>query len=216
MRRAPWPVGLLFGLGVALLIVLAGPLLLFNPWFVDALQARHDVADRLAVSDDEVSRVTGEVLVDLYFAGDFDVALPDGTPLLGARERSHMSDVAGLFRLLVLVAGVAGAVVALTHAALRADPRRVGAILLAVGGGLAAAALLAALVFAVAFEPAFLAFHTVFFPPGTYLFGPDSNLIRLFPGAFWFDASLVAGATILVPAALVALAGWRMLRAHGA
>jgi uncharacterized membrane protein len=127
-----------------------------------------------------------------------------------------MSDVAGLFRLLVLVAGVAGAVVALTHAALRADPRRVGAILLAVGGGLAAAALLAALVFAVAFEPAFLAFHTVFFPPGTYLFGPDSNLIRLFPGAFWFDASLVAGATILVPAALVALAGWRMLRAHGA
>jgi uncharacterized membrane protein len=216
MRRAPWPVGLLFGLGVALLIVLAGPLLLFNPWFVDALQARHEVAERLAVSDAEVDRMTGDVLVDLYFAGDFDVTLPDGTPLLDARERSHMSDVAGLFRLLVLVAGVAGGVVAVTHAALRADARRVGAILLAVGGGLAAAALLLALVFAVAFEPAFLAFHTVFFPPGTYLFGPDSNLIRLFPGGFWFDASLVAGATIVVPAALLAFAGWRMLRAHGA
>jgi hypothetical protein len=216
MRRAPWPVGLLFGLGVALLIVLAGPLLLFNPWFVEVLQGRHEVADRLAVSDAEVSRMTGDVLVDLYFAGDFDVALPDGTPLLDARERSHMTDVAGLFRLLVLVAGVAGGVVAVTHAALRADARRVGAILLAVGGGLAAAALIIALVFAVAFEPAFLAFHTVFFPPGTYLFGPDSNLIRLFPGGFWFDASLVAGATIVAPAALLSFAGWRMLRAHGA
>src|SRR5918999_937407 len=114
MRSAPWPVGLIFGLGVALLIVLAGPLLLFNPWFVGAL--------------------------------------PNGDPLLDPRERSHMRDVAGLFRLLVLVAGVAGSVVALTHAALRAESRRVGAVLLAVGGGLAAAGLLLALVFAVAFE----------------------------------------------------------------
>lgn len=213
MRRAPWPSGLLFGLGVALLIVLAGPLLLFNPWFVGALQARHDVPDRLAVSDADVSRMTGEVLSDLYFAGDFEVALPDGTPLLDGRERSHMTDVAGLFRLLVLIAGIAAVVVAVVHAALRPERRRVGAVLLGVGGGLAAAALLAAIIFAVAFEPAFLAFHTVFFPPGTYLFGPDSNLIRLFPQGFWFDAALVAGATIVVPALIVAAAGWRMVRA---
>jgi uncharacterized membrane protein len=102
--------------------------------------------------------------------------------------------------------------VAVTHAALRAEAPRVGAILLAVGGGVAAAALLAVIIFAVAFEPAFLAFHTAFFPPGTYLFGPDSNLIRLFPEGFWFDASLVAGATIVIPAVIVAVAGWRMLR----
>lgn len=212
MRAAPWPVSLLFGLGVTLLIVLAGPLLLFNPWFVGALQARHEVPERLAVSEGEVSRMTGDVLVDLYFAGDFGVALPNGDPLLDAREQSHMRDVAGLFQLLVLVAGVAGGVVALTHAALRDEVRRVGAVLLGVGGGVAGLALLGAIVFAVAFEPAFLAFHTVFFPPGTYLFGPDSNLIRLFPGGFWFDASLVAGAAILLPALALAVGGWRMLR----
>ena len=44
MERAPWPVGLLFGLSLAVVILLAGPLLLFNPLFTSALQVRHDVA----------------------------------------------------------------------------------------------------------------------------------------------------------------------------
>ena len=61
------------------------------------------------------------------------------------------------------------------------------------------------MVFAVAFEPAFLAFHAIFFPPDSYLFAPGSNLITLFPEGFWFDASLAAGASIV----LAALAGRR-------
>ena len=37
------------------------------------------------------------------------------------------------------------------------------------------AAIVVALVFAVAFDAAFLAFHELFFRQGTYLFGPDST-----------------------------------------
>jgi uncharacterized membrane protein len=69
-----------------------------------------------------------------------------------------------------------------------------------------------AVTFAVAFDAAFLAFHQLLFREGTYLFGPDSDLIRFFPEQFWYEASLVAGLLIIVSAAAVAWAGWRLLR----
>ena len=40
----------------------------------------------------------------------------------------------------------------------------------------------------------FTTFHQVFFREGTYLFGPDSTLIRFFPEQLWYEASLAAGA----------------------
>ena len=83
---------------------------------------------------------------------------------------------------------------------MRGEPRRVGAVMLRTAGVIGSAALALALTFAVAFEPAFLAFHAVFFPPGTFLFEPGSNLVTLFPEGFWFDASLAAGATIFLSA----------------
>ena len=50
-------------------MTLAGPLLLFNPWFTSVLQARHEVADAFETSQAEIDRVTGEILVDLYVGG---------------------------------------------------------------------------------------------------------------------------------------------------
>jgi uncharacterized membrane protein len=85
-------------------------------------------------------------------------------------------------------------------------------VMLRTAGVIGAAALALALTFAVAFEPAFLAFHAIFFPPGTYLFEPGSDLITLFPEGFWLDASLAAGATVFLSAILCALAGYRLWR----
>ena len=79
-------------------------------------------------------------------------------------------------------------------------------------GAVGVAAILLAGTFAVAFEPAFLAFHAIFFPPGTYLFSEGSNLIDLFPEPFWFEAALAAGVTVIATALLVTLVGfvrWR-------
>ena len=213
MERAPWAIGLRFGLALAVVILLAGPLLLFNPAFTSALQVRHDVAGSFDTSQAEIERVTSAYLVDIYLDGDFDASLDGNEPLLDANERSHMSDVSGLVRLLAGVAVVALVVVGVTAAWLRREPRRQGRIMLIAAGTIGGVAILLAGIFAVAFEPAFLFFHEVFFPPGTYLFPTGSDMIVLFPQGFWFDAALLAGATIVLLALVVTFMGFRRWRA---
>ena len=212
MERAPWFVPAALGLSLALVILLAGPLLLFNPMFTSVLQQRHGVADAFGTTQAEVDRVTTELLVDIYTDGDFDSALSDAPPLLDEREQSHMHDVARLVRILAIIVVAAAVVAVLCARRMRGEPRRAGAVMLRTAAVIGAAALALALTFAVAFEQAFLAFHAIFFPPGTFLFEPGSNLITLFPQGFWFDASLAAGATILLSAALCAWAGYRLWR----
>lgn len=212
MSVAPWPVGLLFGLTLAVVIMLAGPLLLFNPLFTSVLQARHGVPAAFDTSQAEVDRVTGDILGDLFVGGSFDAAFEGDAPLLNDRERSHMGDVSRLVQLLAGITLVALLVAVTTGLLLRREPRRQGRIMLIAAGAIGAAALVLAIVFAVAFEAAFLAFHEVFFPPGTYLFEPGSKLITLFPGGFWFDASLAAGGAIVLTALAVAVIGLRRHR----
>jgi len=201
-----------FGLALALAVTLTGPLLLFNPWFTSALQARHGVAATLGTTQAEIDRVSGEILGDLYVTGPFDAALNPGEPLLDERERSHMGDVSRLVQLLAGIAVVALVVAVLTGAWLGREPQRRGMIMLVAAGTVGVVAILLAGTFAVAFEPAFLVFHELFFPPGTYLFAVGSNLILLFPEGFWFDAALAAGATIILSALVVSvivLRRWR-------
>jgi integral membrane protein (TIGR01906 family) len=213
MERAPWAIGLLFGLALSVVILLAGPLLLFNPAFTSALQVRHDVAGSFDTSQAEIERVTSAYLVDIYLDGDFDASLDGEEPLLDDDERSHMSDVSGLVRLLAGVAVVGLVVVGVTAAWLRREPRRQGRIMLIAAGTIGGVAILLAGIFAVAFEPAFLFFHELFFPPGTYLFPTGSDMIVLFPQGFWFDAALLAGATIVLVALVVTFIGFRRWRA---
>ena len=212
MPRAPTAVGLLFGLSLAMAVILTGPLLLFNPWFTSVLQARHGVAAAFETSQAEIDRVTGEILVDLYLGGEFDASLTPGQPLLDERERSHMGDVSNLVRLLAGTTVVAIIVAIATGAWLRREPRRQGRIMFTAAGLVGAIGILMAGIFAVAFEPAFLAFHAIFFPPGTYLFSEGSRLIVLFPDGFWFDAALAAGASIVVIALVVAAIGFSRWR----
>ena len=197
-------------------MTLTGPLLLFNPWFTSVLQARHGVPAAFDTSQDEIDRVTGEILGDLYVGGDFDAALSSGEPLLDERERSHMGDVSRLVRVLAGITVVALVLGAVTGTWLRHERRRQGRIMFTAAGLVGALAVILAVTFAVAFEPAFLAFHAVFFPPGTYLFSEGSQLIVLFPEPFWFDAALAAGTAIVVTAAATAVIGfarWRDGRA---
>jgi integral membrane protein (TIGR01906 family) len=192
--------------------VLAGPLLLFNPWFTAALQDRQDVAARLGTSEAEIDRVTGSLLGDIYSVGDFTASLEGSEPLLNERERSHMRDVARLVRLLWIVLGVSGAVVALGAFVLGREPRRLGRLMLGAAIGIGAVGLAAGIAFAVAFEPTFLAFHAIFFPPGTYLFEEGSNLIALFPEEFWFEAAIAAGVSVVLTAIVAGAIGWRLAR----
>jgi hypothetical protein len=216
MRRAPAAVGLLLAIATALVVALTGPLALFNPPFVLALQDRHAVDASFAASPAQVEGVTVSFLGDIYLGGGFGASLDQGgEPLLDATERSHMQDVSRLVRLLLLVDLVALVVALVTGWLLRGEARRIGASMLGGAAIVGGVAVVLALAFVVAFEPTFLAFHAIFFPPDTYLFPPGSQLIALFPEPFWFDAALAAGITIVASATVVSVAGWRLLRRVG-
>ncbi len=170
------------------------------------------MADTFGTTSVEVDRVTGEILVDIYADGEFDAAFAGSPPLLNERERSHMHDVAVLVRLLAGAALLAAVIALVTGAWLRRERRRVGRIMVIAAGAVGLIGLVLAGIFAVAFEQAFLAFHAIFFPPGTYLFERGSQLIVLFPEGFWFDASLAAGAAVILSALIVTVIGLRWWR----
>jgi integral membrane protein (TIGR01906 family) len=193
--------------------VLTGPLLLFNPWLVSAEQSRHGVAASLGTDQANVDRVTVAMLGDLFVNGDFSASLDGSAPILDASERSHMRDVGGLVRVLAALEGGALVVLLLTAWLLRREPARRGRLLLRAAAVVGFVALLLGAFFAVDFDVAFASFHAIFFQAGTWEFGPDSNLIRLFPEAFWFETSLLAGLSIVVSALLAAGVALRGMRA---
>jgi integral membrane protein (TIGR01906 family) len=203
-------------LASALAIVLTGPLLLFNPWLVSAEQARHAVAASLGTDQASVDRVTVGMLRDLFVDGDFAQSLDGDLPILDPSERSHMADVGSLVRILVGLEAVAIAVLLVSGWLLRKERARRGRLLLGAALAVGALAVVLGLFFAVAFETAFAAFHALFFRQGTWQFGPDSNLIRLFPEPFWFETALLAGISIVLSAALAALVARRGMRSESA
>jgi hypothetical protein len=197
-------VGFVFAAGVALAILLTGPLLLFAPPFVSFMQDRHDVALRLGTDPTTAHDATTAMLGDILLGGDFGVSIDGQQPVLDESERSHMRDVGGVVRGLLLLDLLALATAILGWRRLRGEPHRRGWLMLAAAGALGALAIGLGAFFALAFDTAFAAFHAIFFEAGTWQFGPDSNLLRFFPQPFWFEVALVAGATIVLAAVLVA------------
>jgi integral membrane protein (TIGR01906 family) len=193
--------------------VLTGPLLLFNPWLVSAEQSRHSVPASLGTDQANVDRVTVAMLRDLFVNGDFTASLDGSAPILDASERSHMRDVGSLVRALVGLEAAAIVVLLLTAWLLRSERARRDRLLLRGAAVVGLVALVLGIFFALDFDVAFASFHALFFQAGTWEFGPDSNLIRLFPEAFWFETSLLAGLSILVSALLAAWLARRAMRA---
>jgi integral membrane protein (TIGR01906 family) len=211
-QRAPGWLVLLFGLAVAIAVLLTGPLLLFVPPFVSFEQSRHDVPALLGTDMATVDRATRSMLGGLLLGGDFEVSIDGTQPVLDDSERSHMRDVGGVVRALILADAMAVAILIVVGRRLRSEPFRRGRAMVVAAAGIGTAALLLGVFFAVAFDTAFAAFHAIFFAAGTWQFGPDSNLLRFFPEPFWYEIALVAGATILAGSVLVAVLGARDMR----
>lgn len=133
-----------------------------------------------------------------------------GRPLFDENERSHMRDVRALFGAvkIAFVAGIALVLAALLSSTVAARPRLIRDAAIAAGVGVSAIALAAA----VAFDPLFLLFHEIFFPQGNFLFGPDSNLLVLYPDAYWYGITLRIGPTFIAVMAIVAMAASATLR----
>jgi integral membrane protein (TIGR01906 family) len=152
------------------------------------------------------------MLRDLFTDGDFLANIDNDPPILDTAERSHMSDVGGLVRVLAAVELSAIVVLLVSAWLLRRERERRARLVLRAALGVGGVALMLGIFFAVAFDTAFASFHALFFQEGTWQFGPESNLIRLFPEPFWFETSLLAGLSIVLGAGLAA---WVARRGRG-
>ena len=180
---------------MALVVIVAGVLVLTTPlWMHLALPASGGslggvVADQsLRVSDETVNQL-------LFGPGDFNVTVTcpshvfcpneaNTRPVYTDAERAHLRDAR---LLLYLFVGLAIASLILVMAVLVHRPkvaRRWRAVARG-GAGLAVGAVVVGVVGYFAFDALFTLFHEVFFPQGNWEFPPDSNMIRLYPYAFW-------------------------------
>jgi hypothetical protein len=131
--------------------------------------------------------VSDQLVRDLLFNGSFDAKL-GGSVFLSSAERSHLVDVGGLFRN-VLMLGILGLI---SLCGLAARRRRLvirsigdGALLLGAGATMIGGA------FVFAFDATFTAAHELLFPTGTWTFNPASDhLVQLYPEAFWVTAAI--------------------------
>lgn len=131
-------------------------------------------------------------------------------PLYDERELKHMQDVQIIYESMGWVWQIALMVIALavftlawrpeTRPALAAALKWGGSLTIALIGGLGLLAV-------VAWQFWFVAFHQIFFAPGTWTFNEWDTLIRLFPNKFWFDAALTISGLSLIGGLLGALIG---------
>ena len=168
---------------------------------------RYDLATRVALHEATLRYVFSE-----------DPATPmDPTtrePLFDGDERQHMADVRGVFSG-VEVGALIAAVTALAVVFPVVRAGRTIVLRLVRGGAIVATVIVAAIaaLFAVAFEPAFLAFHYVFFPQGNFLFDPaTSNLLALYPEQYWYSVTLRIGVTFILAMVAVAVTSTFLLR----
>jgi integral membrane protein (TIGR01906 family) len=171
-----------------------------NPVWVGFEQGRAQSALWTGFSPADLRTATDSILSDLVVGPPrFDVALA-GVPVLNERERSHMRDVHGVFAGLYDAAGLCSVALALAFLATRRTGRpalwrRLGRSGVAIAGVTVVGGVLG-LVF---FDAAFELFHELFFPPGTYLFDPQTErLVQLFPDQFWSDTTIAVGVVVVV------------------
>ena len=196
-----------------------------SSWWWERGFERYDAAGRSGLAPAEVSRIGAELRG--YIRND-DERLSilrsgaDGSaiPVFSEREVTHMVDVKRLmartwdagwaaFGYIAAFAAVAGFVLWRGRGARAAPFARAAA---AAGGAVAALVAVLAIVAVSGFDEAFRQFHLLFFTNDLWQLSRADALIQLFPQRFFFDTTLLIGASILIPAALVGVLGWLLQR----
>ena len=215
---------ILLSLATAISILAVALLLLLTPiWTHFALVQAH--ADACApqqlcqIDQNTVIAASDQTINALLFTGDFSFrgpgALDNGAPFYTDAEQAHMRDVRVVlygFLLLALVSAVfvVASLIRRGRDAARWKAVSRGGIWLIVG-------IVVLGVFAfVAFDTVFTLFHEIFFPGGNWAFPADSNLIRLYPEAFWELCSLALGVLCVIGGSIVWFLGRRRANAVSA
>ena len=159
---------------------------------------------------DRMAALHRETVAFVEGAGDSLPVAEDGSPIFDADETAHLRDVRSVVSgaRSAFAVSVAWLGLILVRSAATGGSRQLA--LVARDGAIASAIGVAAIVAAaaVAFEPAFLFFHEMFFPQGNFAFDPaTSDLLALYPEPYWSGVTLRVGLAFLASAAAVAAAG---------
>jgi integral membrane protein (TIGR01906 family) len=215
----------LIALAMPVFIVLLALRILWNPWYVHWEYGKLDFPpDMYGFTDSQRVEYVLE-WIDYYNGNtspqaglaQFTALRMPGTdqPLYSPYEVSQMLDVRILTDTLWRVLAIA-AIIVVGGLLLLLTPRRTrrdGYAAIFMGGLISAIVLLAAIVFVLlSWRTFFVALHDAFFPPGTWTFGYESTLIRIFPDRFWFDAGVLLVGGSLVVAIIVTLIGYLLGR----
>lgn len=221
----------LVALAMPVFIVLLAVRILWNPWYVHWEYGKPDFppdaygfanAQRIEYVLQWIDYYNSDIPPQAGLLMFTNLRLP-GTdqPLYSPYEVSHMLDVRVLTDTLWRVLAVAGVIVVggLLLLLIPRRTRRDGYAALFIGGLISTILLVGAILFVLlSWRTFFVALHDVFFPPGTWTFGYESTLIRIFPDRFWFDAGVLLVGASLVTAIIVMLIGYllgRRARAQG-
>lgn len=171
----------------ALVIIYLGVLLLAEPlWMHFALQVSGSGIP--AISPDQSLQVSDATVNQLLFMGDFDIRLVTGNGpsyvVYTDAERAHLRDARLVLYLFMALALPSLVLFLVTMVHRPKDARHLQAVARG-GGGLAVGAVIFGVIGYFAFGIGFELFHRIFFPGGNWEFPADSNLIRLYPYAFW-------------------------------
>lgn len=131
-------------------------------------------------------------------------------PIYNARELKHMQDVQKVYQTAMRIWHFALGLSLLAGLALAWQVETQPTLFAAIqAGGLLTAGMIAVIGFLVivAWRVWFVAFHQVFFLPGTWTFNTSDTLFRLFPEKFWFDAALTVSGLSLAGGLLLAITG---------
>ena len=221
---------ILLSLATAISILAVALLLLLTPiWTHTALSLSYNAGDTMCtfpsdralcygLSDADVVVASDQTIHALIFTGDFSFAGPNATngePFYTEAEQSHMRDVRVVLYGFLLVALVSAVFVVASLIRGAQDGARWKAV--SRGGLWLIIGIVVVGVFAfVAFDTVFTLFHEIFFPGGNWSFPADSNLILVYPEAFWELCSLALGVLCVIGGTIVWFLGRRRANAVSA
>ncbi len=214
---------LLIAICVPLVILGNSLIVLLVPWMADLQYSLPGFpADEFGLERGERADLAATGIRSIWPVGDgtallAEATLPDGGEAFEGSEISHMEDVRGLVRAVLLAWLSAVAVLAGAFAWLRVRAGRFGETARAGlrWGGVATLALFAAigLLMLIGFDVVFDGFHGIFFEGDSWKFDDDLTLRRLYPDAFWGIAA--AWLVILVLSQAAGLFLWTRVRGRG-
>lgn len=157
----------------------------------------------MLATPDLAHEISDKTVNEMIFGpGTFSYSQPPGPYVFTPDEAAHLRDARALligFLGVALVSAILIAFALATHGRDAETWRSIarGAVLLV------AVLVVLGAVGALAFGFAFELFHRILFPGGNWAFPPDSQLIGLYPFAFWQLSAAALGALALAGAALV-------------